>query len=72
MHWYTPRKNQGQIVTVSYSYGHGFAYEMRHDASDNSRAFRRGEIDWSREPLGVDEERVPSVLSWEPCEEPSD
>jgi hypothetical protein len=39
MNFYTPRQNQGQVVTVSYAYGSdGTAYRRTHDASDNTTA----------------------------------
>lgn len=72
MNFYTPRKNQGQIVTVSYAYSDAYAYRRTTDASDGSVAYDRGTIDWDVEPEGVDTERAPRVHSWIPCDPPQD
>ena len=72
MKFYTRQQDQGQIVEVSYGYDcSGNAYRRTIDRSDGSVTWERGELDWDREPEGVDTEHVPCVVEWKPCKEPS-
>lgn len=72
MRMYTRPVDQGQIVEISYGYdSEGGAYSRAFDASDRTEAWAYGEIDWDREPEGVDQNRVPCVTGWEPCARPS-
>ena len=69
---YTRPVDQGQIVEVSYGYdSEGGAYRRTTDRSDGSVTWERGELDWDREPEGVDTDRIPCVDEWVPCEEPA-
>lgn len=65
--------DQGQIVEVSYGYDHeGGAYRRTLDRSDGSVEWDHGTLDWDHEPEGdTDQNHVPCVESWEPCEDPT-
>lgn len=71
MKMYTRPIDQGQMVEVSYGYSSdGYAYRRTTDRSDGSVSWECGELDWEREPEGIDENRSPRVVGWEPCAEP--
>lgn len=73
MKMYVRPVDQGQIVEVSYGYDYdGYAYRRTLDRSDRSEVWKRGELDWDREPEETDQNHVPCVVSWEPCKPPSD
>jgi hypothetical protein len=64
--------DKGQIVEVSYGYDYeGGAYRRTLDRSDRSVSWEHGELDWDREPEHEDHDRIPCVLSWETCEDPT-
>jgi len=73
MKMYVRPVDQGQIIEVSYGYdSDGNAYRRTNDRSDGSVTWERGELDWDREPEGTDQNHVPCVVAWEPCEPPKD
>lgn len=69
--WYTRRVDQGQMIEVSYAYsGDGNAYRRVHDRCDRTTTYAVGQLDWSREPAGIDYDRAPCVVQWVPCAAP--
>lgn len=71
--WYTPIKNQGQIVLVSYGYTMtDVALQRVFDQSDRSYTYFMGTIDWAREPEVADFEGPPCICEpeWVECEAP--
>ena len=71
MRMYVRPVDAGQIVEVSYGYDSaGGAYKRVHDRSDGSTEWYHGDLDWNREPEGVDQDRAPCVHEWTPCREP--
>ena len=70
MKFYTPRKNQGQMLVLSFAYdGKGGAYCRIHDKSDGEISYEYGVLS-DEEPEGEDHDREPSVIGWAPCDEP--
>jgi hypothetical protein len=71
MHWYIRPVDQGQIVEVQYGYScNGMAWKRVTDRSlpqgnPERVAWYCGDLDWDREPEGVDQNRVPCVEEWE-------
>lgn len=72
---YTPRKNQGQIVDVSYGWHDGSLYRRTIDRSDKSMEWAVADDRSARKEAESEVglwDRAPEVRSWRPCVEPSD